>query len=67
MKQPYDVARECNEAVKSLIDALVEVNAYRIQAEQQGWAVTFTVNIGDVDVELARSRWPTLDEAGGDA
>ena len=54
----YDLTRENNAAVKEVIDALVELNAHKFEAEQQGWSVKFIVQNGDVDVTISRDSWP---------
>lgn len=61
MKRPYDVQSIANDNVKLLLDALIEVNAYKFHAEQDGWDVKFVVQNGGVDVNISRNVWPTFE------
>ena len=62
-KSVYDLQRAANTAVKELLDALVELNAWKREAEQEGWSVSFIVQRGDVDVTISRDEWPSIERA----
>ena len=63
LRQAYTVTSETNDAAKQVLDAAVEVNAWKYHAEAAGWTVTFDVTTnGELALTLFRdSEWPTLD------
>lgn len=60
MKEPYKVTQPIMRPIEKMLEALIEVNAWRVHAESEGWLVEFVVNENDVDVQINRNQWPTF-------
>lgn len=63
MASVYDIQKKVVAPVDELLDHLVALNAYAVQARQAGWKIEFTSIGHTVEVTVSRSlSWPTLEE-----